>query len=178
MFALQILLSLFLIIIVVWNFILIVQPFYRKKMGATIFPIGKRAGKGTKQVRSTSSWQYKMGQVFIYFYTPISIYAIIYLWISNGSMQNITFGVAMIGVSLASYTMFSNILEVREKGILLHGVNIPMTELKSWSWIGNEENRLRVYRKNPILKVFSRLTTTELPSELKEDLQEWLEKNK
>ncbi|WP_243356303.1 hypothetical protein [Bacillus litorisediminis] len=178
MYALQLIITLILAVIVIWNMVLIIHPFQRKKLGVKIFPKGARAGKGIKQIRSTDSFQYKIGQVFLYFYTPISIYTIFYLLISTGSWELVAFGLIMVGVSLASYTMFSNVLEVREKGILIYGVNIPVTNLKSWTWSGHEENRLRVYHQKPILNLFHRVTTTELPSELKEDLQDWLKKNK
>ncbi|MET3697469.1 hypothetical protein SAMN05877753_10665 [Bacillus oleivorans] len=178
MYGLQLVITLFLTVIVIWNIVLITHPFHRKKLGAKIFPKGARAGKGIKQIRSTESFQYKMGQVFLYFYTPISIYTIFYLILSKGSWELVAFGLIMVAVSLASYTMFSNVLEVREKGILIYGVNVPISNLQSWTWAGHDENRLRVYQQEPIFKLFKRVTTTELPLELKEDLQDWLKKNK
>ena len=177
MYGLQLVITLIMAMIVVWNFVLIIHPFQRKKLGAKLFPVGKRAGKGVKQIRSTDSFQYKMGQVCLYFYTPISIYTMVYLLITPGNWAIIAFGLSMVGVSLASYTMFSNVLEIRERGILVNGVNIPTSNLKTWKWSGHEENRLRVYYHKPILKLFKRMTTTELPIEAKQNLQNWLKTN-
>ncbi|HWO77120.1 MAG TPA: hypothetical protein VNM69_14695 [Bacillus sp. (in: firmicutes)] len=78
MYGLQLIITLILAVIVIWNMVLIIHPFQRKKLGVKIFPKGARAGKGIKQIRSTDSFQYKIGQVFLYFYTPISIYTIFY----------------------------------------------------------------------------------------------------
>lgn len=178
MYGLQLLLTLILVVIVIWNIILISQPFGRKKLGTKVFPSGARAGKGIKQIRSTSSLQYKIGQVFLYFYTPLSIYTILFMIIHPYSSQLLLFGALMIIISFATFTMFSNILEVRENGYIINGINFSTSDLKSWTWTGSEGNKLRIYREKPIWKVFPHLTTTELPNELKEDLEEWFEKKR